>query len=172
MPHAWPGLVAVGRPGLIQQGDEEAHTPFENSPAANRIAEGGEARGNRLALGVDPESALLVHRDLHPRERAALNALLTAEFAGVAELRAQAETALAVGGALVVDLVVDRSLPAANVGHRIPVQAAVDGEGYDGGLILYVDDGRLSGLEYWWVTEKAPAEFPPPSAVSLPVVTR
>lgn len=97
----------------------------------------------------------LVHRDLHPRERAALNALRTAEFAGVAELRAQADTASAVGEALVVDLVVDLSLPAAIVGHRIPVQAAVDGEGYDGGLILYVDDGRLSGLEYWWVTEEA-----------------
>jgi hypothetical protein len=94
------------------------------------------------------------------------------EFPGAADLRAQAETAMVVGGALVLDLAVDRSLPCAAVDKRVPVQAAVDGEGYDGGLILSVDEGRLSGLEYWWVTEEAPTGFPPVSAISAPVVTR
>lgn len=113
-----------------------------------------------------------MRRGLHPRERAALDALLAAEFPGAADLRAQAETAMVVGGALVLDLAVDRSLPCAAVDKRVPVQAAVDGEGYDGGLILSVDEGRLSGLEYWWVTEEAPTGFPPVSAISAPVVTR
>jgi hypothetical protein len=99
-----------------------------------------------------------------------LDALLAAEFAGARELRAQAKTASAGAGTLVVDLIVDRSLPEAVVRHRIPVQAVVDGAGYDGGLILYVDDGRLSGVEYWWVTEEAPDHFPPAAAIGTPVV--
>jgi hypothetical protein len=111
-----------------------------------------------------------VTRALHPRERDALDTLLAAEFAGAEELRAQARTALAASDSLVVDLIVDKSLPKVVVHHRIPVEAAVDGAGYDGGLILYVDDGRLSALEYWWVTEEAPDGFPPASAISTPVV--
>ncbi len=113
-----------------------------------------------------------VNRALHPRERNALDILLAAEFAGADELRAQAETALAANDTLVVDLIVDRSLPKAVVSHRVPVEAAVDGAGYVGGLILYVDDGRLSALEYWWVTEEAPDGFPPAAAISTPVVAK
>jgi hypothetical protein len=52
------------------------------------------------------------------------------------------------------------------------VQAAVDGAGHDGGLILYVDDGRLSALEYWWVTEEQPGAFPPASAIGTPVAAK
>lgn len=113
-----------------------------------------------------------MNRALNPRERDALEALLAAEFAGAAELRAQARTVLAVNDALVVDLVVDASLPEAAVGHRVPVQAAVDGAGHDGGLILYVDDGRLSALEYWGVTEEQPGGFPPASAIGTPVAAK
>lgn len=40
-----------------------------------------------------------------------------------------------------------------------------------GGLILFVDDGQLSALEYWWVTEEMPDVFPPMSAVGKPIVT-
>jgi hypothetical protein len=111
-----------------------------------------------------------VNRALYPRERDALDVLLAAEFAGAPELRAQAETVLAANDALVVDLVVDRSLATAAVDRRVPVAAAVDGAGYRGGLILFVDDGRLSALEYWWVTEEKPGGFPPVSAISTPVV--
>jgi hypothetical protein len=111
-----------------------------------------------------------VTRSLSPPERAALDALLAADFAGAPELRAQAETALAVNDAFLVDLVADQSLPKAVVGHRMPVEADVDGAGYEGGLILYVDDGRLSGLEYWWVTEEKPGSFPPVAVIGTPVV--
>jgi hypothetical protein len=111
-----------------------------------------------------------VTRSLSPRERAALDALLAADFGGAPELRSQAESVLASNDGMVVDLVVDRALPTAAVVHRVPVQAVVDGADYDGGLILYVEEGRLSGLEYWWVTEDKPEDFPPVSAVGRPVV--
>ncbi|HEY2043426.1 MAG TPA: hypothetical protein VGH11_12185 [Jatrophihabitans sp.] len=108
-------------------------------------------------------------RSLSPRERTALDALLSAEFSGASELRAQAQTVSAERDGLIVDLVVDRSLPTAIVTSRTPVEAVVDGAGYDGGLILFVDDGRLSALEYWWVTEDRPNEFPPATAIGSPV---
>jgi hypothetical protein len=111
-----------------------------------------------------------VTRSLSPRERAALDALLAPDFDGALELRSQVESVLASNDGMVVDLVVDHLLPTAAVGHRVPVQAVVDGAGYDGGLILYMAEGRLSGLEYWWVTEDKPDDFPPVSAVGRPVV--
>jgi hypothetical protein len=64
---------------------------------------------------------------------------------------------------------VDEFLPKAADSGRVPVEAAVDGAGHAGGLMLWVDDGRLSALEYWWVTEKAPDGFPPASAIGMPV---
>lgn len=73
---------------------------------------------------------------------------------------------------MITELFVGDQLPLADVTHRVPVQAVVDGDGYDGGLLLLVDDGKLSALEYWWVTEDMPSEFPPLSAVGEPIVTR
>ena len=51
------------------------------------------------------------------------------------------------------------------------MQAVVDGDGYDGGLLLYVDEGSLSAFEYWWVTEDPPAVMPPLSAIGSPIAT-
>jgi hypothetical protein len=113
-----------------------------------------------------------VSRSLDPRERDALGILLGAEFAGAAELRVQAATVLAAGGTLVVGLVVDGALPKAVVNGRVPVEAAVDGAGHAGGLMLWVDDGRLSALEYWWVTDDMPDGVPPASAIGVPVAER
>ncbi|MGX7678748.1 hypothetical protein ACSMXN_07600 [Jatrophihabitans sp. DSM 45814] len=104
-------------------------------------------------------------RALSHRERSALDALLAAEFGGADELRAQAKTVSAANVGLVVELVVDRSLPTAVVPGRVPVEADVEGDGYRGGVILIVDEGRLSGLEYWWVTDVPPKEFPPAEAI-------
>ncbi len=72
---------------------------------------------------------------------------------------------------MIMDLIVADGLPLAWVVARIPVQAVVDGGGYDGGLLLYVDGGRLSALEYWWVTEDEPAELPPLTATGQPIVS-
>jgi hypothetical protein len=38
------------------------------------------------------------------------------------------------------------------------------------GLILFVEEGRLSGLEYWWTSDHKPADFPPATAIGEPVV--
>jgi len=70
---------------------------------------------------------------------------------------------------LIIDLVVELGTPRAKVRARVPVQAVVDGDGYDGGLLLYVDEGSLSALEYWWVTEDPPAVMPPLSAIGPPI---
>jgi hypothetical protein len=73
---------------------------------------------------------------------------------------------------MIIDLVVHPALPPAEVVQRVPVQAVVDGAGYDGGVLVFVDDGRLSELEYWWVTADPPKEFPPTAAMSTPIAAR
>lgn len=111
-----------------------------------------------------------VSRSLSVRERAALDLLLSVDFPGVEALREQALTVTADDGqGMVLGLVVEEGQPVAQVIGRTPVQAVVDGDGYDGGLLLFVDDGRLSALEYWWVTEEMPTVFPPLTAVGSPV---
>ena len=98
--------------------------------------------------------------------------MLSAEFAGAAELRVQAATVQAHGDGLTIDLIVDPTLPLAEVTHRAPVEAPVDEGGDCGGLLLFVDAGRLSGLEYWWTADEKPREFPPIEAMGKPVPSR
>lgn len=97
---------------------------------------------------------------LTPRERAVLDLLLGTDFPGAAALRAQARTAEVTGrcpcGCPTIDLAVDETV--AEVESRV----AVDVDVADGGLILFVDEGRLSGLEYWSVADETPVEFLPP----------
>ncbi|GLY34978.1 hypothetical protein Amsp01_010020 [Amycolatopsis sp. NBRC 101858] len=103
-------------------------------------------------------------RPLTPRERAVLDLVLATDFPGAAELRVQARTAWVTGrcacGCPTIDLAVDDAAPVADVGSGVAVEVDVA----DGGLIVFVDDGRLSGLEYWTVGD-TPAEFPPPGAI-------
>lgn len=108
-------------------------------------------------------------RPLHVREWEALEHLLAIDFPGVVELRQQAASVRADGTAMIASLYVGEDVPRAAVVNRTPVQAVVDGFGYDGGLLLFVDDGRLSALEYWWVTDDMPDEFPPLSAIGQPI---
>jgi hypothetical protein len=111
-----------------------------------------------------------VARSLLPNERAALDALLDCEFEGAAALRAQAISVLADGSGLIIDLVVDHSLPPADVTTRVPVGAPVIGDdgAWSNGLILFVQEGRLSALEYWWTTDEMPDSFPEPAKIGPP----
>jgi hypothetical protein len=111
-------------------------------------------------------------RALTYRERAALDRLLEADFPGVEALREQAKSAQGCGRAMVTQLRVDDILPRASVTERQPVQAVVKGRGYDGGLLLFVEDGRLDWLEYWWVTDEMPDDFPPLDAIGPPVARK
>jgi hypothetical protein len=113
-----------------------------------------------------------VTRALTDRERGLLDLLLSADFPGATELREQAKSVTASREGMIIDLIVDQGLPRAKVVSRTPVQASVDGDGYDGGLVLFVDDGQLSALEYWWVTEERPDVLPPLTAVGPPVTSR
>jgi hypothetical protein len=109
-------------------------------------------------------------RPLEPNERAALDALLAGDFDGAPALRMQAATVLAEGSGLIIDLVVDQALPLAEVATRVPVGAPVTVEdgSQSNGLLLFVDGGRLSGLEYWWTTDDMPDGFPEPDQIGRP----
>ncbi|MDF2146865.1 hypothetical protein P2F65_17940 [Knoellia sp. p5-6-4] len=88
-----------------------------------------------------------VPRLLSDRERDILDLLLSVDFPGAVELRQQGASVYAEREGMIIDLVVSAESPRATVVNRTPVQAVVDGDGYDGGVLLFVDDGRLSALE-------------------------
>ena len=106
-------------------------------------------------------------RPLTPRERSVLDLVLTADFPGAAELRVQVRTARVTGrcacGCPTIDLAVDDAAPVAGIDSRVAVEVDVA----DGGLIVFVDEGRLSGLEYWSAADEPPAEFPPPERIRV-----
>src|SRR4051794_28343587 len=102
-------------------------------------------------------------RPLSETERQVLAVLLAMDFPGAPELRAQVDSVVVSRGCDCgcpsVDLVVEGDVPLAAVTSRTPVNADVDGV-LGGGLIVFVDDGRLSGLEYYSVENEKPTEFP------------
>lgn len=102
-------------------------------------------------------------RPLSETERQVLNVMLAMEFPGASELREQVGSALVSRGCDCgcpsVDLVVEGDAPVAAVISRTPVNAEVDGV-IGGGLIVFVDKGRLSGLEFHSAEDSNPQEFP------------
>jgi hypothetical protein len=102
-------------------------------------------------------------RPLSETERQVLGAMLALDFPGAPELRAQVPSTVVSGqckcGCPSVDLVVEGDLPLAAVTSRTPVEAEVDGV-IGGGLIVFVDDGRLSGLEFYSAEDSTPSQFP------------
>ena len=109
----------------------------------------------------------MVSRPLTRNERETLEVLLAGDFPGAAELREQAATAKVSGrcgcGCPTVDLEVDADAPTFEVAERVAVEADVPG----GGLIVFVDEGRLSALEYWTVEDETPAAFPAPDVIRV-----
>lgn len=102
-------------------------------------------------------------RPLSETERGVLGVMLAMDFPGALELRAQVDSTVVSGrcacGCPTVDLVVEGDVQPATVTSRTPVNAEVDGV-LGGGLIVFVDDGRLSGLEYYSVEEQHPSDWP------------
>jgi hypothetical protein len=102
-------------------------------------------------------------RPLSETERQALVAMLALDFPGASELRAKVPSTVVSGhcncGCPSVDLVVEGDVPLAAVTSRVPVNAEVAGV-VGGGLIVFVDDGRLSGLEFYSAEDSTPSEFP------------
>lgn len=111
-------------------------------------------------------------RPLTSAEAAALNFMLSAEFPGVEELRAQAPTARVIRrcgcGCPTVDLAVDET-------STHPALEAIPGvvataESHDPScthLMLWVEGDHLASLELAWL-DGPPSEFPPPDAFDPP----
>jgi hypothetical protein len=118
-------------------------------------------------------------RPLNEAERRTLDVLLAPEFPGVAELRAQLPHAQVIGkcdcGCPTVDLHVPPDVPRSDVVTRsrlAPVEGRVApvGDEPPGDIILFVDDGRLSYLEYVSYDDPSPSEWPPLDRVTVTVV--
>jgi hypothetical protein len=117
-------------------------------------------------------------RSLTERERETLEFILSGDFRGAAALRIQAQSAKVTGsckcGCATIDLEVDRnSSPRADLASYQPVAAEGRFDGIDScGLLLFTDDGWLSGLEIWYVADEPPREFPPPEMFEPPYPPR
>jgi hypothetical protein len=117
---------------------------------------------NHLVRFVEP-------RPLSDAEQRILGALLSPEFPGVTELRAQVPHTQVIGkcdcGCPTVDLFVSPEVPRSDVVTRsrlTPVEGRVRpvGDEPPGDIILFVDDGRLSCLEYVSYNNPPPSEWP------------
>jgi hypothetical protein len=106
-----------------------------------------------------------------------LDRLLSVEFAGVAELREQAEGAAVTGlcdcGCPSVDLGVNSTAPSsANQARLSPVEGQIAPAGEPpGDIILFLDHGRLSYLEYVYYGDM-PRSWPPIERVTSLKVER
>jgi hypothetical protein len=113
-------------------------------------------------------------RQLTPAEGAVLALLLSVEFPGVDALRVQAGSATVVGGCncgcpSIAIAVPDNAPLALGLTSRLaPAEGVVSPQGHDvpGEIILFVDDGRLSYLEYVYY-EAPPSEWPSLDRISV-----
>jgi hypothetical protein len=108
-------------------------------------------------------------------EAGVLNFLLSAEFPGVDSLRAQVEGLVVVGrcdcGCPMVDLSTAAEAVAADALEQrvLPVDAVIAplGDEPPGEVIVFADNGLLSGLEYVYYDDTPPAGWPDPSRLAL-----
>lgn len=117
-------------------------------------------------------------RALQPKERAALDFMLSLDEPGFTELRAQAAMALVEGhcgcGCATVDLVVDRErTPRDPLSRNSVVVSSWHKEPIDNALdpLVFLDGGWLSRLEVSWL-ETPPPTFPPVTEFEAPVLWR
>jgi len=114
-------------------------------------------------------------RALSQSEVEVLNFILDAEFHGVEALRAQAEQLVVVGrcdcGCPTIDLATaPDAVAAGGLEQRIlPVEAVIAPLGNEppGEVIVFADDGLLSGLEYVYYSDIPPADWPELSRLRL-----
>ena len=106
-------------------------------------------------------------RPLTDHERSVLDRVLSSEFDGVLELRDQARDVQVVGrcdcGCPSVDLRANPNRPKAQATGRLaPVELQVRPRADEppGNIILFLDDGQLSYLEYVYYTDSPPPSWP------------
>jgi hypothetical protein len=99
--------------------------------------------------------------------------VLSVEFAGAAELRAQLDHVEVIApwapDSPSVDLRVQDATRSPHPGASIPVDAQVLNEFGDvaGELLVWLQDGLLAALEYAWVTDDMPAVLPAVGQIRL-----
>ena len=116
-------------------------------------------------------------RNLNDREREVIAHILSVEFDGVAQLRSQlgyatAQESWGPQGSPSFDIDVPPDCePSSFAENLVPVTADVtdvDGS-YEGELLLWVTDGKISALEYAWVTDNMPRQLPDIPSIALSV---
>ena len=114
-------------------------------------------------------------RPLSEAERDVLLHIFSTPFSGASELRRQVATAMAgetwgPAGSPSFEIVVPPDSPRATLPDG-PISAAaqvIDAQGaYLGELLVWVSDGRVSALEYAWVTDEPPVRLPPTSEIRV-----
>lgn len=110
-------------------------------------------------------------RPLTQHERDVLLHLLSVPLAEARQLRQQVMQATVVGSqGASIDLAIPSSVTrVSGPDGLLPIRAAVlDAHGqYTGGLLLWIKDGRLSALEYAWVTDLPPTDLPPIQSIRV-----
>ncbi|MCA0328429.1 MAG: hypothetical protein LCI03_00835 [Actinobacteria bacterium] len=116
-----------------------------------------------MPLALGSPGKMFRMRQLSETERGVLGVLLAMDFPGAPELRAQVDSTVVSGrcacGCPTVDLVVEGDVQPARVTSRTPVTAEVEGV-LGGGLIVFVDNGCLTGLEYYSVDGHHLSDWP------------
>jgi hypothetical protein len=104
-----------------------------------------------------------------------MNCLLSLDFAGVAELREQVLVARVLrnwkpDGSPSFDLwLPENTARSGFTGRLAPISASVTSivGSYMGEIILWLAEGKLSGVEYSWVTDDPPSELPDPARIQV-----
>ena len=116
----------------------------------------------------------MVRRALTEHERCVLGFLLSADMAGVAALRQQVEAAAVVGrcacGCPSIDLQVAEGSPRSALPNGLFPSEAVASPVSDeppGNIILFLQDGCLSYLEYVYYSDDVPLAWPAVERLSL-----
>jgi hypothetical protein len=105
-------------------------------------------------------------RELSAAERAILELVLAPDFDAAEVLREQVPAARVEAvcecGCPTIDLVVANAPAARGYSSPVaPVRLVVTTDGREtGAIVLFVHDGRLSRLEYFWFGEVQPVEWP------------
>jgi hypothetical protein len=117
-----------------------------------------------------------VPRQLTDLEREVIGHILSVDLPGVTELRGQLERAEVLrewgnSGPSIDISVPDDCVRSPCVKDFFPVDARVIGGGnvYEGELLLWLKDGRLSALEFAWVTDDAPSSLPNSTRIRLAI---
>jgi hypothetical protein len=115
-------------------------------------------------------------RPLNDDESRVLRFLLAQKFDGADELRRQADEARVVGrcrcGCPTIDLEVPENVLPSPIHTRLaPVEGKISPAGDEppGEIIMFLDAGRLSSLEYVYYTDSPPPYWPPPSRLTAVV---